>query len=197
MTTTVCLVRHGQTNINHLKRIQGRKDHQLNDTGRDQARLTGNYLKEHDGEWDYIYSSPLSRAYETACIIKEIIGYKGDITKDPSFIERDFGDAEDQPITDEIFKYILKDDVNNLEKSYEIQKRVSDGVFKLHKLHPGKRILVVAHSHAIKGLLTFIDKNRTFMDPLFNCSMSYFNVIDNDDNTNSIIIDRVNINPND
>lgn len=196
MTTTICFIRHGQTNINNLKMIQGRKDNLLNDTGRLQAKETGLYLKKHDNNFDYIYCSPLSRAYETACIIKDIIGYTGDIIKDASFIERDFGDAEGQPITDEIFKYIIKDDINNLEKSYEIQKRVSDGVFNLHNKHKGKRILVVAHSHTIKGLLTFVDKKRTFLDPLMNCSMSYFNVIDDENNNSEIIIDKINITPN-
>ena len=196
METIFCFVRHGQTNVNHSKRIQGRADHLLNDTGRNQAKETGLYLKEHDSNFDYIYCSPLSRAYETACIIKDIIGYKGEIIKDNSFIERDFGDAEGQPITDEIFKYIIKDEINNLEKSYEIQKRVSDRVINLHKQHAGKKILVIAHSHTIKGLLTHIDKSRTFLDPLLNCSMSYFRAVDNKNNNCELIIDKVNINPN-
>ena len=195
MKTTFCLVRHGQTNINHLKKIQGRTDHLLNDTGRLQAKETGLYLKENDNNFDFIYCSPLTRAYETACIIKESIGYKGEVIKDAGFIERDFGDADGQPITDEIFKYIIRDEINNLEKSYEIQKRVSDAVINLHNQHKGKRILVVAHSHTIKGLLTFIDKNRTFLDPLMNCSMSYFDVIDDEFNNAKIYIDRVNITP--
>lgn len=191
MKTTICFIRHGQTDVNKSKKIQGRKDYPLNSKGKEQAELTGKYLNIHDNKWDYIYSSPLSRAYETANIIKNIINFKGEVIKNEDFIERDFGMAEDQPITDEIFKYILNDEIDNLEKSYQIQERVSKGVLKLHKKHPGKRILIVAHSHTIKGLLTYLDKNRTFTDPLFNCSMSYFYV--NDDN--KIIIDEVNINP--
>lgn len=191
MKTTICFIRHGQTDVNKSKKIQGRKDYPLNSKGKEQAELTGKYLNIHDNKWDYIYSSPLSRAYETANIIKNIINFKGEVIKNEDFIERDFGMAEDQPITDEIFKYILNDEIDNLEKSYQIQERVSKGVLKLHKKHPGKRILIVAHSHTIKGLLTYLDKNRTFTDPLFNCSMSYFYV--NDDN--KIIIDKVNINP--
>lgn len=193
MNTTICFIRHGQTNVNKSKRIQGRKDYQLNDLGREQAKLTGEYLKKNDSNWDYIISSPLSRAFETANIIKNIIEFKDDVIKNVDFIERDFGKAEDQPITEEIFKYILNDTVEGLEKSFELQKRVSDGVLKLHKLYPGKKILIVAHSHTIKGLLTSFDKNRTFTDPLFNCSMSYFTINENDE----IIINKVNINPED
>lgn len=190
MKTTICLIRHGQTTVNNLKRIQGRKDNLLNDIGRQQALETGIYLKENDSNWDYIYSSPLSRAYETACIIKDVLGFSNEVIKDESFIERDFGDAEGMPITEEIFKYIIKDDVANLEKSYEIQKRVNDGVLRLCAQHPGKKILIVAHSHAIKGLLTHLDKNRTFLDPLFNCSMSYFI-----EENGILTIDKVNITP--
>ncbi len=190
MKTIVCLIRHGQTAVNNSKRIQGREDHLLNDTGRNQALRTGKYLKDNDPNWDFIYSSPLSRAYETANIIKSQINYQGDVIKDDSFIERDFGAAEGMPITKEIFEYIIRDDVKDLEKSYEIQKRVSDGVLRLCNKHKGKKILIVAHSHAIKGLLTHLDKNRTFLDPLLNCSMSYF-VEEN----GVISIDRVNINP--
>ena len=92
-------------------------------------------------------------------------------------------------ISTTLLEYI---DINNLEKSYEIQKRVSDGVLKLCKKHPGKKILIVAHSHAIKGLLTHLDKNRTFLDTLLNCSMSYFS-----EENGLITIDKVNVNPED
>lgn len=195
METIICFVRHGQTNVNHLKRIQGRQNHLLNEIGKEQAKQTGIFLKNNNEQFDYIYCSPLSRAYETACIIKEQIGFEKEIITDESFIERDFGDAEGQPITDEIFKYIINDDVNNLEKSYEIQSRVYNGVVNLYKKHKGNKILIVAHSHTIKAFLTYLDKKRTFLDPLMNCSMSYFKI--NDDNNNiDIIIDRVNVVPN-
>lgn len=191
METTICLIRHGQTNINHLRKIQGRKNHLLNETGKKQALETGLFLKQFDNQWDYIYSSPLDRAYETACIIKDVLNLKVEVIKDNHFIERDFGDAEDQPITDEIFKEIINDNINNLEKSFEIQKRVSEGIFNITKKHQGKKILIISHSHAIKGLLTFIDKNRTFLDPLLNCSISYFK-----ENNGVLTIDKVNLTPN-
>lgn len=190
MKNIICMIRHGQTNVNHLRKIQGRREIPLNDTGRSQALQTAKYLKENDSNWDFIYSSPLSRAYETASIIKNTINFKDEIIIEPNFIERDFGDADGMDITDEIFKYIIADEVVNLEKSYEIQERVSKGILKVCNEHPGKKILIVAHSHTIKALLTFCDKNRTFLDTLYNCSMTYFNV-----ENNIITIDRTNIMP--
>lgn len=187
---TILFIRHGQTNVNNMHKIQGRQNHLLNDTGRMQAKKTAEYLKEHDPNWDLIYSSPLDRAYETANIIKDTLRLKTDVIKCDSFIERDFGAAEGEPITKEIFDLILANNVKDLESSFEVQDRVVNGVLKLATIHPNKRIMIVAHSHTIKALLTYIDRTRLFTDTLYNCSMSYFNV-----KYNTITIDKVNIIP--
>src|SRR6266700_6239507 len=65
--TTLCLVRHGETDWNLSGQLQGRQDIALNQNGRDQARLAGAYLKQWS--WDGIVSSPLARASESAAII--------------------------------------------------------------------------------------------------------------------------------
>ena len=62
--TTVYLVRHGQTAWNKEEVFRGRADIPLNETGRKEALLTGQYLK--GVKVDLVYSSSLSRAVETA-----------------------------------------------------------------------------------------------------------------------------------
>jgi len=62
--TTIYLVRHGQTAWNKEEVFRGMADVPLNETGRKEALLTGEYLKAVKVE--AIYSSPLSRAVETA-----------------------------------------------------------------------------------------------------------------------------------
>jgi broad specificity phosphatase PhoE len=62
--TSIYLVRHGQTAWNREEIFRGRTDVPLDETGLKQAELAGEYLKEV--EIDAIYSSPLSRALETA-----------------------------------------------------------------------------------------------------------------------------------
>lgn len=65
--TTFALVRHGQTDWNAQRRLQGSTDIPLNDVGRGQARAAVAVLSGY--EWDAIVSSPLSRAAETADLI--------------------------------------------------------------------------------------------------------------------------------
>jgi len=64
MPTNILLIRHGETAWNRDRIFRGTHDVPLNDTGRLQARLLGEALK--DRSIDAAYSSPLSRAVETA-----------------------------------------------------------------------------------------------------------------------------------
>jgi len=62
--TSIYLVRHGQTAWNKEEIFRGRTDIPLDENGLKQAELAGEYLKEV--EIHAIYSSPLSRAWQTA-----------------------------------------------------------------------------------------------------------------------------------
>jgi len=64
--TTILLIRHGETAWNRGKIFRGTHDVPLNDTGRAQAKLVGDALRGR--QIDAAYSSPLSRAIETARI---------------------------------------------------------------------------------------------------------------------------------
>lgn len=88
--TTICLVRHGETDWNALGMIQGKTDIPLNQKGIKQAKECGVFLKSDT--WDVIVTSPLTRAKQTAEIISSIIDKPSIEMAD--FIERDYGDAE-------------------------------------------------------------------------------------------------------
>ena len=64
------IVRHGTTDWNAQKRFQGAQDIDLNEKGRVLAAELGKRLDSEGLDFDCIYSSPLSRAYETACLIR-------------------------------------------------------------------------------------------------------------------------------
>lgn len=84
------LVRHGETDKNKTKCLQGQSDTELNEYGRELARKTAEGLK--DVAFDEIYTSPLKRARETAEIIR------GDrdipVYEEPAIIEIAFGAYE-------------------------------------------------------------------------------------------------------
>jgi uncharacterized phosphatase len=65
--TLLYLVRHGETDWNRARRIQGATDIPLNDLGRAQAAEAGDLLSRRS--FDRVVASPLSRAAETGSII--------------------------------------------------------------------------------------------------------------------------------
>ncbi len=85
--TTVYLVRHGQTAWNREEVFRGRADIPLNETGRTEALLTGQYLR--GVKVDSLHSSPLSRALETAEAIARYQGKEVQILE--GLIDIDFG----------------------------------------------------------------------------------------------------------
>ncbi len=89
-TTTIWLVRHGETDWNTGSRVQGSTDIPLNPTGLTQARLVANRLVTFP--LDAIYSSPLSRAMQTAMPLAEQLGFS--VHAVAGLAERDFGNFQ-------------------------------------------------------------------------------------------------------
>ncbi|MGE6630882.1 histidine phosphatase family protein [Bacillus sp. NPDC077027] len=159
--TTICLVRHGETDWNSAKRLQGRTDIPLNETGKQQAEQTGLYLKE--SHWDVIISSPLTRAKQTAEIIRQHVHAPIVIMDD--FIERDYGDAEGMSFEERQILYFDKQ-YPNMEKLEALQERLQQGIQKVADTYPNKKVSIVAHGAAIHALLSLlsnedVDLNHT------------------------------------
>jgi len=70
----VLLVRHGESEGNARGEIQGHSDAPLTKLGRKQAEALGNWLAGRGAKWQAAYTSPLSRANETAKILAERTG---------------------------------------------------------------------------------------------------------------------------
>jgi probable phosphoglycerate mutase len=92
----IFLIRHGQTEFNVQRRLQGRMDSPLTELGVEQARRMGEVLKAVAGEperWRVI-SSPLGRTLRTAEIVRETIGLGCEIETDDRLMEIDVGGWE-------------------------------------------------------------------------------------------------------
>lgn len=171
--TTLCFIRHGETQWNQQTRIQGLIDLPLNENGFAQAHSLATYFKSQPQTWDIIASSPLKRAIQTAEVIADTLALKPIIiVKD--FHEREFGAAEGEFISKKLFDKIIIDAIEGLEPTKEIQKRVYEATINLANQYPNQSILIVAHSHVIKALLTMINKRYSFRYKIVNSALTTF-----------------------
>jgi uncharacterized phosphatase len=150
------LVRHGETDWNAQGRLQGSKDIPLNETGILQAKACSEHLK--DLSWDFIITSPLKRARDTA----EIINGKLDLPLMvmEEFMERHFGDAEGMTLQDRRAIFPDKKYPNQESKS-SLNKRIMEGIHKINQQFSNSRVLVVAHGAVIDAILTAFSPEAT------------------------------------
>jgi len=101
-------IRHGQTDWNLQKKIQGITDIPLNETGIREAQSAAIEIAKK--KWDRIISSPLLRARQTAEILNQNIGLK--LETDERLREFDLGDLEGQPLsylTPDVWRSLAED----------------------------------------------------------------------------------------
>ena len=154
--TTFALIRHGQTDWNAALRIQGSTEVPLNDTGRGQATDAVGALSGY--EWDFVVSSPLSRASETADLIAA--GLRIDVARlIPSLVERDYGPAEGLTAGPELEALRIPNGFRGAESEASVASRGVGSLALLAEEHPGARIVVVSH-----GTLLRLSLNRLFDD---------------------------------
>ncbi|MBO3662468.1 histidine phosphatase family protein [Microbacterium stercoris] len=147
--TLLALVRHGQTDWNAERRVQGRTDIPLNDIGRAQALTAAENLR--GGGWTRIVSSSLGRARETAEIIAGVLGlpapraYSG-------LVERDYGVGEGTLVADLHATY-GHGDVPGGETTAELAERVLAAIADVAADTGDEPTVVVAHGGVIRELL--------------------------------------------
>ena len=141
----ILLTRHGQTEWNFLKKVQGKADIKLNEKGIEQAQNVKDKLKNE--KIDLILCSPLIRAVETANIINESRNIP--ILIEEKLSERDFGEFEGMPNTEFDFEafwsYKQNIQYKKAENIREFFKRVYKFLDDIHLKYKDKRILLVAH----------------------------------------------------
>ena len=152
--TTVCLVRHGETDWNREHRLQGREDIHLNERGRNQARIAAVTLQ--DRPWDVVVSSPLWRARETAEIIAAHLGL-GAIVVMEEFIQRDYGAASGM-LTHDIEQVYPDGRIPGLEDRHRLAERCMAAMRRVVAEFPGRNVVVVAHSAVIKAILADVSR---------------------------------------
>lgn len=154
MMTTIYLARHGQDEDNLKGVLNGHRNKPLTELGKQQAFTTATHIKEQGLLIDFVYSSPLERAYTTAKIIaktnKLSLPQKVDL-----LIERDFGVMEGKLVSDivklcspnilitDTITYFLQP--NNAETFPELLERSSKIIKYVEKNHKNQSVLLVTH----------------------------------------------------
>ena len=147
--TRLCIVRHGETDWNAQRRIQGQIDIPLNATGRQQAEATAKGLLGLP--FAAIYSSDLQRAHDTAAAAAALLQLP--VRPEPGLRERHYG--EFQGLTQDEIKaradyerYINRDTrfaFGNGESLAGFAERIKRTVNDLAQRHAGESLLIFAH----------------------------------------------------
>ena len=158
-------VRHGETDWNKARRIQGQVDIPLNEFGRSLARKTAKGL--YDIPFAVCYTSPMSRAKETAQLLLE--GRDVPVIIDDRIIEMRFGVYEGKCCSKkgwelpDNFRYFFSDPVKYLapedgESFADVKKRTGDFLDDLYhkEEYNDSNILITTHGVALAGLLNNI-----------------------------------------
>ena len=161
----IYIVRHGQTDWNKARRIQGQVDIPLNEFGRHLARETARGLR--DVRFDACFTSPLSRAKETAQII--LAGRDVPVIDEPRLEEMSFGVYEGKccagdnwELPENFHRFFDEPDRYEAPEGGESFGQVRDrtGAF-LEELarrpeYADGQILLATHGAALAGLLCYI-----------------------------------------
>lgn len=162
--TTFYIVRHGETDWNIVRRIQGHTDNDINKTGELQAAKAAHNLSGI--HIDLVYSSDLLRARRTAEII--VAERKLAVHTTQALRERLYGEFEGK-LYDEVdafYQKIMRAADTNEEKQVrrehgvegddEMMGRLITFIREVAVANPGKTVLMVSHGGIMRALLVHL-----------------------------------------
>ena len=157
--TEIILIRHGETEWNSQKRMQGHSNSDLSSVGQAQIQALGQWMK--NVPFDHIYSSDSLRAKQTAEAITQFSGHELKI--DLRLREKNLGvfegltSEEARERHPEVFrlfktagsKYVIDEG----ESTQQLQDRALEIVDEIRIKHPEERVLLVTHGGFIRVVM--------------------------------------------
>ena len=157
--TEIILIRHGETEWNSQKRMQGHSNSDLSSVGQAQIQALGQWMKIVP--FDHIYSSDSLRAKQTAEAITQFSGHVLKI--DLRLREKNLGifegltSEEARKRHPEVFrlfktagsKYVIDEG----ESTQQLQDRALEIVNEIRIKHPEERVLLVTHGGFIRVVM--------------------------------------------
>jgi len=181
--TRLIIIRHGETEWNRDKRMQGTTDTQLSDVGRAQAQALGRRLAGRG--FSALYSSDLARARETARAIAEHAGRE--ILEERRLQERRFGIFEGLTAAEIVARYPQEHarfasrdpdyEVPGGESARAFTQRCLGCLAEIAGRHAGGEVVVVTHGLVLDSLYRAahrLDHGVPRPVPLINASLNLF-----------------------
>ncbi|SDH48055.1 histidine phosphatase family protein [Paraburkholderia phenazinium] len=166
MSTQILFIRHGETDWNRIKRIQGHIDIPLATSGLEQAERLARRLADEaqqGGRIDAVYSSDLQRAQQTAQPIAHVLGLPLNLRE--GLRERSYGafqgydrDEIAERYPDEYDHWQTRDagfappEGESMRAFYH---RVMDAITPIVSAHRGGRVACVAHGGVLDCVYRF------------------------------------------
>ncbi len=156
--TDFWIIRHGETDWNAERRLQGWRDIPLNSNGLAQAQALGAHLSRRFGERapSHIYSSDLLRAYHTALPYAQLANKE--VKRLPGLRERNYGLLEGQlwsaisgvdSSQNHNLAMELDPSTDQAEDLRSFYDRIHGTLSELARLHRNETVVVVSHGGAI------------------------------------------------
>jgi len=162
MQTRIYLARHGETLWNKTQRLQGQLDSKLTALGKMQSLKIAETLATKN--INFIISSPLGRALETAVICQQKLKVDHQISDDLK--ERNLGDWQGKeveklqllPEYNEMLNQVTALKIENSESALVCGQRILDTLKQLGNEHLGQSLLIIFHGEALRCLLFLLGK---------------------------------------
>ncbi|MBQ8508557.1 MAG: histidine phosphatase family protein [Clostridia bacterium] len=157
---TFILIRHGFSQFNKERRFTGQCDVPLDEVGVQQAKQTAAYVAKNF-KIDAIYSSDLSRAYQTAKPLADALGLE--IQTSRALRERDVGYWQGLTFDEVRERYpegfafysanIGESRCGDGENFAEVRRRISAELDRIAAENDGRTVVIASHGGAIRALL--------------------------------------------
>ncbi|MCF0202802.1 MAG: histidine phosphatase family protein [Bacteroidaceae bacterium] len=151
----IYLIRHGETEENRQRILQGHMPGTLTENGREQMTMTAERLAKEDVRFTRIVASDLKRAMDSARIIADKLALP--IVPLEILRERNWGRFNGIPIAEAKDKYFKNGELvfpdDNAETEADIRKRARMAIEELRKRFAGETIIVVTHGQIARHII--------------------------------------------
>ena len=165
---TLVLLRHGQSQWNLENRFTGWTDVALTDAGREEAHRAAAALAERGLEFQWAFTSLLSRAQETLAVVLEDLGQDPPIERDSALNERHYGELQGLDKAETAEKYGAEQ-VHQWRRSYDVPPPGGECLadtarrtlpyfreYVLPRAAEGGNVLVAAHGNSLRSIAMYL-----------------------------------------